>query len=155
MGNKNKSSQLDRMKKLIKSYEEKGEIIKEQLEKSEENSISLQLEAERNKEIARVDEWINSNNQFSGNVPYVAGFGQTVTTHIPQMENMSKYNPNYTYLQPAEALKLSIERTLKSGAPINNITFYDEINWNLNNMGFNSKSPLDIKNTILKMIENK
>lgn len=56
-------------------------------------------------------------------------------------------------LKPEEAIKIAIERVLSSGAPINNISLYDEVNWNLQKLGFDAKSPLDIKNAILKMIE--
>jgi hypothetical protein len=56
-------------------------------------------------------------------------------------------------LKPEEALKIAIERVLSSGAPINNISFYDEINWNLSKLNFASKHPLDIKQALFKMIE--
>ena len=56
-------------------------------------------------------------------------------------------------LKPEEALKIAIERVLSGGAPINNGSFYDEINWNLSNLGFPSKLPLDIKQAILKLID--
>lgn len=161
---KNHKTQSERMKELLKSFDNKGEILKEQSEINldEKQDISIQLEAERNKEIARVheekkplNEWINSTSQFAGNVAFSNSFGQTVNSFTPMVQNNNKYNPNYTYLQPSEALTIAIDRTLKSGAPINDISFYDEINWVLNNMGFNSKSPIDIKSAILKLMENK
>jgi hypothetical protein len=31
--------------------------------------------------------------------------------------------------------------------------FYDEINWNLEKLGFPAKSPLDIKQALLKMLD--
>jgi len=58
-------------------------------------------------------------------------------------------------LKPEEALNIAIERVLSGGAPINNISFYDEINWHLSKLGFPSKAPLDIKQAILKMVEGK
>jgi hypothetical protein len=140
--------QAERMLKLVKSFDEKGEILKEEKEVIADEKKVIE-EAGRLRELARVDEWI-SNNQFAGTPP-VAGFGQTVNTFLPSPMNNAKYNPNYTYLQPAEALNLAIRRTLESGAPVNNIGFYEEVNWNLNNMGFDSKLPLDIKNAIVKM----
>jgi len=33
--------------------------------------------------------------------------------------------------------------------------FYEEVNWNLAQLGFPAKSPLDIKNKIVSMISNK
>jgi hypothetical protein len=35
---------------------------------------------------------------------------------------------------------------------INNITFYDEVNWNLMNLGFPAVNQVDIKNGILGML---
>lgn len=58
-------------------------------------------------------------------------------------------------LKPEEALNIAIERVLSGGAPINNISFYDEINWHLSKLGFPSKAPLDIKQAILKMVEGR
>ena len=58
-------------------------------------------------------------------------------------------------LKPEEALKIAIERVLSGGAPVNNISFYDEVNWNLSKLGFPSKAPLDIKQTILGMVSGK
>lgn len=91
-------------------------------------------------------------NTFMMDVP-----GKTVNTFLenPNQGLASKnHNPKYTYLQPAEALRLAVSRVLSSGAPIADISFYDEVNWNLNNLGFDSKSPLDIKQSILKMIKD-
>lgn len=56
-------------------------------------------------------------------------------------------------LMPDEALNVAIMRVLNGGSPINNISFYDEVNWHLSKLGFPSKLPLDIKQVILKMIE--
>ena len=41
---------------------------------------------------------------------------------------------------------------LKSGMPVNNISFYDEINWNLMNLGFPAVNEIDIKNAILTIL---
>ena len=146
-------NQTERFKQLIRSYEEKNETTREEVSLSINEQI-LQEETNRFKEVARIDEWIGQKQQFATNSSFVAGQGQTVNTFLPQAQNNADYNPNYTYLKPSEALKLAIERTLKSGAPINDISFYDEINLNLNKMGFNSKSALDIKNTILNSIKD-
>ena len=154
----------NRMRLLVKSFEQKNEVIKESVKK-ETNETLLKEEAERLKTIARVDEW-TSNSQSTGyfatKSPNLAGNGMTVNTFLPQdqqnntsasvMDGNKLYNPNYTYLQPAEALKVAIKRGIQSGAPVNDMGFYEEINWNLNNMGFPAKSALDIKNAISKMI---
>lgn len=60
--------------------------------------------------------------------------------------------PSIASLTPEEALEVAISRTLKSGSPINNIGFYDEVNWHLSNLNHASKNPLDIKNAIIKLI---
>ena len=56
-------------------------------------------------------------------------------------------------LRPEEALDIAIMRVLSGGSPVNNISFYDEINWHLSKLGFPSKLPLDIKQAILNIVE--
>lgn len=143
-------NQKDRMQRLVKSFEEKNEILKESKEVSFDENAILK-EAGRLKEIARIDEWI-ANPRTNQNV---TGQGVTVNTFMPSTEdiNVKMYNPNYTYLQSNEALSLAVKRAIESGAPINNLGFYEEVNWHLNNMGFNARQPLDIK-TVLKKIIN-
>jgi len=82
------------------------------------------------------------------------GYGKTVNTFIPQIsqDGMMK---SAAYLQPKEALNLAIRRTLDSGAPVNNLDFYGEVNWNLNNMGFDVKQAIDIKEALKKMLKEK
>lgn len=145
----NNINEKDRMKKLVKSFEEKNEIIKESTQKKVDES-AIQKEAERLKEIARLDEWVSNPNIN------VAGQGVTVNSFMPKTEdsNVKMYNPNYTYLQSNEALSLAIKRAVESGAPINNLGFYEEVNWHLNNMGFNARQPLDIKTALKKMIND-
>ncbi len=163
------SESENRMVELLESFEKKNEIIKKDKVKAVD-STKLEEEKIRLKSIARVDEGMNSG-KFSGHVPAGMALGQTVNT-VFDNENQANqvnsfvdnsnnnpnsnkpYNPNYTYLQDNEALRLSISRTLNSGAPINDLGFYEEINWILNGLGFNSKSPLDIKQAILKMIKD-
>ena len=158
----------NRMVELIKSFNEKGEIIRKEIVQKV-NDDKLKEEAKRLKTIARMDE---VGNQFSGNIASVMGLNQTVNSFIdPQatkgntvnsiMNNTLNnpnsnrlYNPNYTYLQEAEALRLSISRTLNSGAPVNGIGFYEEVNHVMNQLGFNAKSPLDIKQAVLKLIKD-
>jgi len=156
--NKNTQStgQAERMKQLVKSFDEKAEVIRESEDKKVDETKVL-AEAGRLKTIARIDEYLN-NQQFVGTVNFNPGYGQTVNTFLPSSSNSTttnqKYNPNYTYLQPAEALGLSIKRALESGAPVKDMGFYEEVNWNLNNMGFESKLPLDIKNALVKMLKD-
>lgn len=165
------TSQPSRMMELVKSFEEKKEIIKEKKKSPDQEKIKE--EKKRLQEIAKLDE-ANQFNYFTGNVPQVMGNGQTVNTifdskNLPAGQTVNTafqnnasfnpnsnkpYNPNYTYLQPAEALRLAISRVLNSGAAVNNLGFYEEVNRELNILGFDAKSPLDIKQAILKMIKD-
>ncbi len=153
----------NRMVELLKSWEQTGEIIKDNTKTV--NEEKLKKETDRLKAVARIDEF-GRNNQFSANVPSVMGHGQTVNTFIDdpnsvnsQMNNKLNnpntnklYNPNYTYLDNKEAIRVAISRALNSGAPINDLGFYEEVNLILNELGFLAKSPLDIKTIILNMI---
>jgi len=150
--------EINRMRQLIKSFELKNEIIRESKGKViDENA--MKTESDRLKTIARVNEsFAVDSPSFAKPKKYIAG--ETVNTFmskddVNQNPNSNKlYNPNYTYLLPSEALELCIKRTLESGAPVNNIGFYEEINWNLNNLGFPSKAPLDIKTAISKFMKD-
>jgi len=115
-------NQKDRMQRLVKSFEEKNEILKESKEVSFDENAILK-EAGRLKEIARIDEWI-ANPRTNQNV---TGQGVTVNTFMPSTEdtNVKMYNPNYTYLQSNEALSLAVKRAIESGAPINNLGFHE------------------------------
>lgn len=173
-----KDSKDNRMARLAKSLEQKNEIYKNPKDAEKNiNEESVKKEFERFRKIAKIDEntgygmnthpqgglsnlnaqmnnsTINTSvNSFFEPIP-----GKTVNTFLdnPNMFIADKnHNPNYTYLQPAEALRLSISRVLTSGAPVGDMGFYDEVNWNLNRLGFFSKSPLDIKQAILKMIKD-
>lgn len=81
--------------------------------------------------------------------------GRTVNSIVDQMYDnpATAYKPIRQPLQPEEGFELAIKRALKSGAPVQDMGFYDEVNWNLQSLGFSAKNPLDIKNAILKMIE--
>jgi len=148
------NSQSNRMIELVKSFEQKGEIIKEKVKNVDIKK--LEEEKKRLKEVAKLDEAtintaFNSKNLTPGQTINTA-FANTNQSYNP---NTNKpYNPNYSYLQPAEALRLAISRTLNSGAPVNDLGFYEEINRELNILGFNAKSPLDIKQTLLAMIKD-
>jgi hypothetical protein len=171
--NKDKSKD-QRMIDLNNALDENKEIyLKENKKKI--NEKALDNEIKRFKKVAKLDEanvakthpqgGLNKSGPGLNNTTIgtsVATFmgdmpGKTVNTFLenPNLYLANKnYNPNYTYLQPNEALRLSISRALNSGAPVAEMSFYDEVNWNLNNLGFDSKSPLDIKQTILKMIKD-
>lgn len=172
----NTNSQDKRMAELAKALDLKGEVYKEEKQRPI-NENKIKKEFDRFRKVAKIDEALGnvaqthpqgglsnlnaqmnnstlntSVNSFMQTIP-----GKTVNTFLdnPNMTIADKnHNPNYTYLQPAEALRLSISRVLSSGAPVGDMGFYDEVNWNLNRLGFFSKSPLDIKQAILKMIKD-
>ena len=144
----------DRMLELVKSLEQdKKEVIKHKKNVINEHKIKKENNRFRNL-ISR-----DTNSEFKNENYYIAGkFGtggraQTVNSIVDSfndvdLEKTPKVNPSN--LKPEEALDICIKRVLKSGSPINNISFYDEINWNLMNLGFPAVNEIDIKNAILK-----
>lgn len=166
-----------RMVRLAKALDESKEVYKGPGDNADVNPEDVKKEYERFKKIAKLDEaagnlmnthpqgglsnmntaqansTINTSvNSFMGDMP-----GKSVNTFLenPNLYLADKnHNPNYTYLRPSEALRLSIIRTLNSGAPVGKMGFYEEVNWNLNNLGFDSKSPLDIKQMLLKIVQS-
>lgn len=173
----NENSKDKRMAELAMALEQKNEIYKESDNRKERADQKLiEKERERFRKVCKMDESLGnvgnthpqgglsnlnaaqnnstintSVNSFMGDMP-----GKTVNTFLenPNLYLANKtHNPNYTYLRPSEALRLSIIRTLNSGAPVAKMGFYEEVNWNLNNLGFDSKSPLDIKQMLLKIVQ--
>ena len=156
------NKEKDRMRKLAQSFEQKGEIFKE--EREETNAEKLQEEFKRLSALASGEETASLKEAQQGGVlggDQTGGFHGTnqprsVTSIIDNLySNPTKYQGaqgNSTAIKDSEALELSVKRTLNSGAPINDIAFYDEVNWNLAQLGFPSKLPQDIKSAILKLI---
>lgn len=157
------NKEKNRMKKLSDSYKETGEVFKE--EREETNAEKLQEDYKRLQELSSGEKnaGLRENQQggFMGGDNVKGGFhgvnqGRSVTSIIDNMYgNPTQYQGaqgNNIALKDYEALNISIKRTLDSGAPVNNIAFYDEVNWNLAQLGFPSKLPQDIKNAILKML---
>ena len=166
----------ERIKHLGQSIDEKNLVVKTGKKTADKTKLSEEFKkfSKINKRVEeRLDEgaWgaqggtesarIGSNPQSYGtgfnpkagqsNYP---GYGKTVNTFIPNIDNSGNMK-NAAYLQPKEALNLSIKRTIESGAPIKDLDFYSEVNWHLNNMGFDSKQPLDIKETLKKLLKEK
>jgi len=157
------NKEKDRMRKLTQSFQQKGEIFKE--EREETNAEKLSEEFKRlsalasGKETAALKE--AQQGSFMGGTETSGGYhgvnqGRTVTSIIDNMySNPTQYQGaqgNNIRIKDDEALEISIKRTLNSGAPVNNIAFYDEVNWNLAQLGFPSKLPQDIKTAILKLM---
>lgn len=145
----------ERMKELVKLFSKKGEIYKKEETAENEPAVNeaLYKSFERAKALAsgklNADFKENFNTGFAGNNQV-----RTVSTIADQMYNNSavSYQPVRQPLQADEAFELSINRALKSGAPVKDMGLYDEINWHLQSLGFPAKNGLDIKGMILKMM---
>lgn len=156
-------NEKDRMRKLTQAFEQKSEIFKE--ERDSTNAEKIQEEFKRLSELAsgKKTAALKEAEQggFMGGTEASGGYhgvnqGRTVTSIIDNMySNPTQYQGaqgNNIRIKDDEALEISIKRTLNSGAPVNNIAFYDEVNWNLAQLGFPSKLPQDIKTAILKLM---
>lgn len=145
-----KIDEKNRMKQLLSSFKQKGEVYLEQKENKVEDSL-LKEEYARLKKNACINEQYFTTGDYNNQ-----GIGQTVNSIAGQTgskEPLIPGKPTFAVLEPKEALEVAIRRTLRSGTPINDISFYDEVNWNLNTLGFPSKLPLDIKNAINELIK--
>lgn len=158
-------SQKERMIELLKSFEKNTEVYN-----TSENKNQID-ESKLGREFSRLKKLSNQNNndyfkesfyQINNSYPQP---GMTVNSIVQSDIQLSKVGPLgqdpqvknlvSTELQPSEALEVAIRRTLKSGKPINNIDFYDEVNWHLNSLGFTSRLAIDIKSAILEMVNGK
>jgi len=143
-----------RMKDLIVKMEEINEISFEK-KTIKENEDIIKKRADRFRKLA----FYNENANLYGNMGSVplGGVGKTVNSAFENNNESAKYSHQFqtisANLLPKEAFFIAIKRTLDSGAPINNISFYDEVNWHLNKLGFNAKLALDIKNAIKDLME--
>jgi len=157
------NTEKNRMRELSDSFKEKNEIFKE--ERDSTNAEKLNEEFKRLSALASGEETAalkeNQQGGFMGS-DQSGGYqtvnqGRSVTSIVDNMyANPTQYQGaqgNNIRLKDNEALDVSIKRTLESGAPVNNIAFYDEVNWNLAQLGFPSKLPQDIKEAMLNLIK--
>lgn len=145
-----------RILEIVKSLEESHEVYKEN--KKDVNPEKMFEENKRLKSLISEE----TNSDFKNENYYIAGKfgtggrGKTVNSILDdyQANNVAK-TPKIasSNLRPDEALEICIKRVLKSGTPVNNISFYDEINWNLMNLGFPAVNEIDIKTAVLSMID--
>jgi len=158
---KNKSEK-QRMEELLEGFQQKGEILK----KEEESNINEKALEETYKKLQRnafqKDEQINEVGYSSNGRQYAGSVGETVNSILDTKDDIKytkfgmgadKMPAVQSGLNPKEALEIAIKRTIESGDPVNNIAFYDEINWNLAKMGFNPKSAMDIKSAMSDMMK--
>lgn len=149
-------NEKDRMKELVEMFSKKDEIYVPKENKKLENE-GLNKEYSRLQNLASG----NANSTFKESYETANDYGmggrqgRTVNSIIDQMYDNPAiaYQPIRQPLTPEEGLDLAIKRALKSGAPVKDMGFYDEINWHLMSLGFASKNPIDIKSCLLKMAE--
>jgi hypothetical protein len=147
--NKKDNTQIDRMKQLNETYNKRGEFLKESTIKDVDTE-KLNAEAEKFRKMSSH----RLINEEADTIPFTVGQqpgqGQTVSTFLPKIGPAA--NNAFNYIKPEEALEIAIKRAVESGTPINDLDLYDEVNWHLNNLGFEAKLPVDIKNAMAKII---
>lgn len=153
-------NQIERFKELNQSFSKKGEIFKK---KKPINEKDVSKDFKRIKELANGSKTASKKNLNEFNQgsftpgSYESNKGETVNSIFSDPTRSGKQYigaiGNSVALKESEGLELSVKRTLESGAPIDGISFYDEVNWNLNNLNFRARSPQDIKMVLLKMIK--
>lgn len=139
---------IQRMRELVKSFNCKQEVYKEGREEINEEEVAKDA-ARIKKNISAED--VNENFYTQGGLNTGMKSMNTVNS-IHSGDQGAGLNKG-SKLRPEEGLSVALFRTLESGAPVNNMGFYDEINWHLSNLGFSSKQPIDIKEEVLKMIK--
>ena len=142
-----------RMLEIMKSLDNPRINKKEISHTSDSSKLLSESEKMINLATGRKNEMFHENYYAAGSYG-AGGQGKTVTTfqdsQIPDSSQSAKAEPSG--LKPEEALLISLQRVIKSGAPINNISFYDEINWNLMNLGFPAVDAIKIKESIGSML---
>lgn len=144
------------MKELVEMFSKKEEIYVSKEDKDTTNE-GLDKEYSRLQNLAsgKANSTFKENYMSSAEWGLGGKQGRTVNSIVDQMyDNPSiAYKPIRQPLQAEEGFELAIKRALKSGAPVNEMGFYDEVNWQLMSLGFPAKNPLDIKNALLKMVD--
>lgn len=144
------------MKELVKMFSKKEEIFTEKPAKDTTNE-GIQKEYKRLQNLASGKANSTFKEAYMNSSDYGIGGnkGKTVGTIADEMfSNPSmSYQPVRQPLQPEEGFELAIKRALKSGAPVDNMGFYDEVNWHLMSLGFPAKNAIDIKAIIAKQFD--
>jgi len=154
-----KDKSISRMNELVKSFEEKNEVIKEttskKLSEEEENKTRARFAKLSHHRLVEYNEsnLMNSPTPVGQTVNSIDG-AQLGNGQVASSSDMYKGASVYA-LTEEEALEVAVKRTLKAGTPVNNLSFYDEVNWNLGTLGFSPKLPIDIKDCIIKCIDAK
>ena len=127
-------------------------------EKTEINEEALSGEYKRLRDLTTGAKNVDFKENFAASTEWnTGGQGMTVGKIADSVYNNSavSFNAIRQPLKNDEAFEIAIKRTLESGAPVNDMDFYEEVNWGLAQLGFPAKNALDIKNKIFSMISNK
>lgn len=146
----------DRMKELVEMFSKKDEIyVPKEADKAVDENLTKEYLRLQNLASGKANSTFKESYGVSNDYGLGAKQGRTVNSIVDQMyDNPSvAYQPIRQPLLADEAIDLSIKRALKSGAPVKDMGFYDEVNWQLMSLGFPAKNPIDIKGVLLKMIE--
>lgn len=146
--NEEQDKDLQRMRELVKSFNNSQEVYKEGRDEITDEELSEDMA--RLKKNLNAEE-VNENFYTQGGLNTGAMSMNTVNTITSG--NHTFGNHNGANLRPEEGFVIALFRALESGAPVNNIGFYDEVNWHMSHLGFGAKQPIDIKEELLKMIK--
>jgi len=154
----NMKNEQDRMRELVRMFSNKEENFVEK-DATDAKNEGLNKEYKRLQNLASG----NANSTFKENYMTSRDFGgfskgpNTVNSIVDVAfdNNATTYQPIRQPLQPEEGFELAIKRALKSGAPVKDMGFYDEVNWHLMSLGFPAKNSIDIKDALLKILESK
>jgi hypothetical protein len=149
-------NEKDRMKELVEMFSKKDEIYVPKSEKSDTNEgLNKEYSVLKNLASGKANADFKENYMAANDFGMGGKQGTTVSTIADQMYDnpATGYQPIRQPLIPEEGISLAIKRTLKSGAPVKDMGFYDEVNWHLMSLGFPAKNALDIKNVLLRLIE--
>lgn len=147
-------NEKERMKELVEMFSKKDEIYTSKDDKKTNENLDKEYSRLKTLASGKANSTFKENYAGADN-----GFnnkqGRTVNTLINSMYDNPAvaYKPIRQPLTPDEAFELSIKRALRSGAPVQDMGFYDEVNWHLMSLGFTAKGALDIKNAVLKMLD--
>jgi hypothetical protein len=148
-----KKTENDRMRQLVKAFEKKDEIFVDKKENVNEELLSSEYKRLKALGSGKLNADFKENYGISNDFG-LGGQGMTVNSMANNMYDNSPvaFKAIKQPLKTEEALAIAIKRTIESGAPVNNLDFYDEVNLNLTNLGFPSRLPLDIKAKLVSMI---
>ena len=144
-----------RMIEIMKSLDNSKENFKESVDNTDKAKILKEEKRLRELAIGHTNVDFKNENYYVAGSYNTGGQGKTVNSFIDSYQDTAinstpKSQP--TALRADEALEICIKRTIKSGKPINNISFYDEVNHNLMNLGFPSADSMTIKTQIIEML---